>query len=56
MPDVGLIMGSQSDWPMMKQAAAILEKFQIDYEKRLFQLIACTKKCLPMRKRPNSAV
>ncbi|GFZ26714.1 5-(carboxyamino)imidazole ribonucleotide mutase [Lactobacillus corticis] len=35
MPDVGLIMGSQSDWPMMKQAAAILEKFQIDYEKKV---------------------
>ncbi|MCY4592225.1 MAG: 5-(carboxyamino)imidazole ribonucleotide mutase [Alphaproteobacteria bacterium] len=34
-PRVGLIMGSQSDWPTMRQAAAILEELVIDYEARL---------------------
>ncbi len=34
-PRVGLIMGSQSDWPTMRQAAAILEELAIDYEARL---------------------
>ena len=27
--DVGVIMGSQSDWPTMKHAAEILEQLQI---------------------------
>lgn len=34
-PRVGLIMGSQSDWPTMRHAAAILEELAIDYEARL---------------------
>ena len=29
--DVGVIMGSQSDWPTMKHAAEILEQLQITY-------------------------
>lgn len=32
MPRVGIIMGSDSDLPVMKQAAEILEEFGIDYE------------------------
>ncbi|MCD6551255.1 5-(carboxyamino)imidazole ribonucleotide mutase [Thermotoga sp.] len=32
MPKVGIIMGSDSDLPVMKQAAEILEEFGIDYE------------------------
>ena len=31
-PIVGLIMGSQSDWPTMKLAAEMLEEFSIPYE------------------------
>lgn len=31
-PVVGIIMGSQSDWPTMQQAAQILEDFGIAYE------------------------
>lgn len=31
-PDVGIIMGSDSDLPIMKEAAAILKKFGVSYE------------------------
>ena len=31
-PDVGIIMGSDSDLPVMKEAAAILKKFGVSYE------------------------
>ncbi|MFN7223364.1 MAG: 5-(carboxyamino)imidazole ribonucleotide mutase [Paracoccaceae bacterium] len=33
--DVGLIMGSQSDWPTMKEAALILDELGISYEARI---------------------
>ena len=29
--EVGLIMGSQSDWSILKQSAEILEELQISY-------------------------
>lgn len=32
---VGVIMGSVSDWDVMSGAAAILEQFGVDYEKRI---------------------
>ena len=32
---VGIIMGSQSDWPTMHEAAAILDQLQIPYEARI---------------------
>ena len=31
-PLVGLVMGSDSDWPVMEQAALALEEFGIAYE------------------------
>lgn len=34
-PIAGLVMGSDSDWPTMKEAAEILEEFGIPYEKRV---------------------
>ncbi|WP_120498750.1 5-(carboxyamino)imidazole ribonucleotide mutase [Kiloniella sp. EL199] len=34
-PQVGIIMGSQSDWPTMKHAAETLETLGISYEKRI---------------------
>ncbi len=34
-PLVGIIMGSDSDWPTMQAAADICEKFKISYEKRV---------------------
>ena len=37
MPDitVGIIMGSQSDWPTMKEAAQVLDDLQVAYEVRI---------------------
>jgi 5-(carboxyamino)imidazole ribonucleotide mutase len=34
-PLVGVIMGSQSDWDTMKQAAEILERFRVPHESRV---------------------
>lgn len=34
-PQVGLIMGSQSDWPTMREAAEILDALGISYEARI---------------------
>src|SRR4051794_22653345 len=33
--DVGIIMGSQSDWPTMKDAAAILDELGVGYEAKI---------------------
>lgn len=33
--DVGIIMGSQSDWPTMREAATILDELGITYEARI---------------------
>jgi 5-(carboxyamino)imidazole ribonucleotide mutase len=33
--EVGIIMGSQSDWPTMKEAALILDELGIAYESRI---------------------
>lgn len=33
--DVGLIMGSQSDWPTMKEAATLLDTLGIAYEAKI---------------------
>jgi 5-(carboxyamino)imidazole ribonucleotide mutase len=35
MPVVGLIMGSQSDWPTLKHAAEILEALEISHETKV---------------------
>ena len=35
MTEVGIIMGSQSDWPTMKAAAEILDELGIPYETRI---------------------
>ena len=35
MTQVGIIMGSQSDWPTMKAAAEILDELGISYETRI---------------------
>ncbi|MFB3090215.1 MAG: AIR carboxylase family protein, partial [Gammaproteobacteria bacterium] len=34
-PLIGIIMGSDSDWPTMKLAADICKKFNIPYEARV---------------------
>ena len=32
---VGIVMGSQSDWPVMRRAAEILERFDVSFEKKV---------------------
>ena len=34
-PLVGIVMGSDSDWPVMKAAAAVLDEFGVSYEARV---------------------
>ena len=34
-PLIGILMGSDSDWPTMKEAAEILDEFNIRYEKKV---------------------
>jgi 5-(carboxyamino)imidazole ribonucleotide mutase len=34
-PLVAIIMGSNSDWPIMEKGAKILEDFDITYEKKV---------------------
>ena len=34
-PKVGIIMGSDSDWPTMQQACEVLEELEISYEKKV---------------------
>lgn len=34
-PKIGIIMGSQSDWPTMKEAALLLESFGLPYEAKI---------------------
>ncbi|HBX64754.1 MAG: 5-(carboxyamino)imidazole ribonucleotide mutase [Balneola sp.] len=34
-PIVGVVMGSDSDWPTMKEATEILDHFGVPYEKRV---------------------
>jgi len=33
--EVGIIMGSQSDWPTMKEAAALLDELRVPYEAKI---------------------
>lgn len=35
MPDVAVLMGSQSDWSVMRNACTMLEELQISYEKKI---------------------
>ncbi|MCP1771247.1 5-(carboxyamino)imidazole ribonucleotide mutase [Neisseria perflava] len=35
MIQVGIIMGSNSDWPVMQQAAEFLQQFGVEYEARV---------------------
>ncbi|MDW3225042.1 MAG: 5-(carboxyamino)imidazole ribonucleotide mutase [Paracoccaceae bacterium] len=34
-PVVGIIMGSQSDWPTMREAAGVLDDLEVSYETRI---------------------
>lgn len=34
-PKIGIIMGSQSDWPTMREAATVLDELDVAYEARI---------------------
>ena len=34
-PAIGIIMGSRSDWPTLKAAAAVLDKLKVPYETKI---------------------
>ena len=34
-PSIGIIMGSQSDWPTLKYSANILDEFDVTYETKI---------------------
>src|SRR5690625_7152905 len=34
LPSAGIVMGSDSDWPTMKEAADLLAGFELPYQKR----------------------
>jgi 5-(carboxyamino)imidazole ribonucleotide mutase len=34
-PTIGIIMGSQSDWPTLKYSADILDEFDVVYETKI---------------------
>ena len=34
-PKVGVVMGSSSDWEVMKNAVQVLRDFQVDYEAKV---------------------
>ena len=34
-PKVGLVMGSDSDWPVMEKAAELLQRFEVPFEARV---------------------
>ena len=36
---VSIVMGSQSDWKILSNAAQLLSEFKIPFEKKSFQLI-----------------
>ena len=38
-PDVGIIMGSQSDWPTMERATELLESVGIPYETKIVSAV-----------------
>ena len=42
-PQVGLIMGSQTDWSTMREAADVLSELNIDYEKKI---VSAHRTCL----------
>ena len=34
-PIIGIVMGSDSDWPIMKLAAEVLDEFDVEYESKI---------------------
>ena len=50
MAKVGIVMGSDSDMPVMAQAADILEKLGVDFEITVISAQFCSKPKTPLKK------
>ena len=47
-PSVGIIMGSQSDWNTMRNAAETLDRLQVPYEARIVSAHRTRRGSMPM--------
>ena len=54
MPQVGIVMGSDSDMPVMKKAAEVLERFGISFTMRIISAHREPDVFLTMRDRPRA--
>ena len=43
-PPVAIIMGSQSDWPVMRAAAAVLDELGVAYDARIVSAARASEK------------
>lgn len=55
MIDIGIVMGSNSDWPVMEHAARILRDFGVGLKHRWSLLTAPLICCLNMQQQRKSA-
>ena len=51
-PLVGILMGSDSDWPKIKAAAAALAEFHVPYEVHVMSAHRTRTSCNNMPRRP----
>ena len=51
---IGVVMGSSSDWDTMQHAVQILEQFGIAHEAAWSRPTACPTTCLPTPKPPQA--
>src|SRR3546814_13072282 len=54
-PEVGIIMGSQSDWPTMRHAADVLHRLGIAYEVRIVSAHRTPQRPVVYAPRPRAA-
>ena len=54
-PLVGILMGSDSDWPKIKSAAAALAEFNVPHEVRVMSATALPTSCRSMPPPPPPA-
>ena len=48
-PQVGLVLGSDSDWHVMREATKVLDDFGVSYEVNVSRLIAVHRRPMTMR-------
>ena len=54
-PLVGVVMGSDSDWPVMEAAATALAEFGVPYEADVVSAHRMPHEMLQLRRRPRPA-